>query len=151
MLRGDGQGGLEAVSPAASGLVVPGDAKGLAVADLAGTGSPDLLVTRNNAPTLAFKNNRVPGNNSLRILLRGAKGNPSAVGARVSLELEGGASQVAEVHAGSGYMSQSSPSCFFGYPDATPPLRVRVRWPSGPSTLHEVIGRPSVLIFSVPT
>jgi hypothetical protein len=150
MLRGDGRGGLEPVPPSVSGLVVPGDAKGLAVADLDGSGSPDLLVTRNNATTLAFRNNRIAGNNSLRIVLRGSRGNPSAIGARVSVELAGGASQVAEVHAGSGYMSQSSPSCFFGYPDATPPIRVRVRWPSGPSTLHEVTGRPAILVLSVP-
>jgi hypothetical protein len=150
MLRGDGRGGLEAVAPLSSGLVVPGDAKGLAIVDLAGSGWPDLLVTRNNAQTLAFRNSRVAGNNFLRVVLRGARGNPSAIGARVSLELAGGASQVAEVHAGSGYMSQSSPSCFFGYPDASPPLRVRVRWPGGPATVHEVTGRPPVLVLSIP-
>jgi predicted Zn-dependent protease len=42
-----------------------------------------------------------------------------------------GSSQISEVHAGSGYYSQSSPSSFFSYSDANPPVRVRVRWPSG--------------------
>ncbi len=34
LLRGDGSGGFAAIGPAQSGLIVPGDAKALAVADL---------------------------------------------------------------------------------------------------------------------
>src|SRR6185437_684301 len=56
MLRGDGRGGFTVVPPAESGLVVPGDAKALAVIDLDQDGWPDLLVTRNNDRTLAFRN-----------------------------------------------------------------------------------------------
>jgi hypothetical protein len=148
MLRGDGLGGFTPVPPAESGLVVPGDAKALAVIDLDQDGWPDLLVTRNNAATLAFRNNRIGGRNSLRVALRGVAGNPSAVGAHVSVELSGGAVQAAEVRAGSGYLSQSTASLFFGYPDSTPPVRVRVRWPSGAATAHEVSGRPSNLVLT---
>jgi hypothetical protein len=46
LLRGDGRGHFAPVPPAESGLVVPGDAKALAVLDH--DGWPDFVVTRNN-------------------------------------------------------------------------------------------------------
>jgi hypothetical protein len=56
LLRGDGQGNFSCVPSAESGLVVPGDAKAAAVLDVDGNGRPDLIVTRNNATTLVFRN-----------------------------------------------------------------------------------------------
>ena len=58
-------------------------------------------------------------------------GNPTAVGARITVELADGSTQTSEVYAGSGYYSQSTAACFFGYPEANPPRHIRVRWPSG--------------------
>jgi len=150
LLRGDGRGRFTPVPPAASGLAVPGDAKALAVIDLDQDGWPDFLVTRNNAPALAFRNGGAPGGNPIRVLLRGPAGNPSAVGARVTVELSDGSAQVAEVYSGSGYYSQSAPACFFGYPDSNPPLRARVRWPSGIETAHKFPGRSTSLVVSAP-
>jgi hypothetical protein len=57
LLCGDGRGHFIQISPAESGLIVPGDAKAVAVLDLNHDGRPDFLVTRNNATTLAFQNN----------------------------------------------------------------------------------------------
>ena len=150
LLRGDGRGALAPVPAAESGLVVPGDAKALALIDLDRDGWPDLVVTRNNSTALAFRNNRVAGRNSLRVSLRGPAGNPTGVGARIEVEMAGGLRRCAEVHAGSGYLSQSTAACFFGYADAGPPVRVRVRWPSGAATVHEVSGRPATLVLSAP-
>ncbi len=138
LLRGDGRGGFTAVPVAQSGLIVPGDAKALVVLDLNGDGWPDFLVTRNREATLAFRNEPVPGRGFLRVVLRGPAGNPSAVGARVTLELADGSTQTSEVAAGSGYYSQSSPACFFGYPKASPPRRLRIRWPSGASSSEDL-------------
>ena len=115
---------------------MPGDAKALAVLDLDQDGWPDFLVSRNNSTTLAFHNNGVAGRHSLRIRLRGPAGNPTAVGARITVELTDGSSQTSEVCAGSGYYSQSAAACFFGYPDYNPPKNIRVRWPSGVITEH---------------
>lgn len=150
LLRGDGRGRFTAAAPAESGLIVPGDAKALAMIDFDQDGWPDFLVTRNNSTTLAFRNSGVAGRNPLRVVLRGPSGNPTAVGARVTVEMGDGATQVAEVHAGSGYYSQSTAACFFGYPDSNPPVRVRVRWPSGASTAHEGPGRSRNLVLSAP-
>jgi hypothetical protein len=150
LLLGDGRGGFVPAPPAVSGLVVPGDAKGLAMIDFYGSGRPDVVVTRNNSTTLAFHNGGTKRGNSLCVRLRGPAGNPTAVGARISLEFAGGAVQAAEVHAGSGYFSQSTAACFFGYPDASPPIMARVRWPNGSASEHKVEGRPVNLVLSFP-
>ena len=71
------------------------------------------------------------------MVLRGAEGNPSAVGARVTLELSSGGTQTGELYAGSGYYGRSSATCFFGYPATNPPRKIRVRWPSGVTTSQE--------------
>ena len=134
MLRGDGRGGFSAVAAGDSGLIVPGDAKALAVVDLDRDGWPDLLVTRNNATSLAFRNGAIAGRHSFRVVLRGPPGNPTAIGARVAVVKRDGAVQVSEVYAGTGYYAQSAGACFFGYVDANPPVRVDVRWPGGAAT-----------------
>jgi hypothetical protein len=136
LLRGDGRGHFAPVPPAESGLVVPGDAKALAVLDHGGW--PDFIVTRNNGETMAFRNRGVPGRRSLCVRLRGLPGNPTAVGARISVKLADGTSRMSEVCAGSGLYSQSAAACFFGYPDGSPPLKVVVRWPTGATSEHGV-------------
>jgi hypothetical protein len=150
LLRGDGHGNFTPVAPAASGLVVPGDAKALAVLDLDQNGWPGFIVTRNNGSTLAFRNRGTPGHRSLRIVLRGAAGNPTAVGARITVELADGSTQTSEVYAGSGYYSQSAPACFFGYPEGAPPTKIRVRWPSGTVSEHGFPAGTTTLTLSAP-
>ncbi|MEO6002561.1 MAG: VCBS repeat-containing protein [Opitutus sp.] len=61
LLRGDGSGHFTAVTPAESGLVVPGEAVAVEARDLDGDGWPDIVVNRSNGPTLAFHNNGVAG------------------------------------------------------------------------------------------
>jgi hypothetical protein len=138
LLLGDGRGRFVAATPRASGLVMPGDAKALVVLDLDADGWPDFLVSRNHATTLAWRNAGIAGRRSFRVLLEGPAGNPDAVGAQLTLELADGASQRYELHAGSGYYSQSAAGCFFGHPEANPPKRLRVRWPDGVVTEHAV-------------
>jgi hypothetical protein len=150
LLRGDGRGHFTAVPVAASGLLVPGDAKALAVLDLGHDGWPGFLVSRNNNTTLAFRNTGVPGRHSLRVLLQGAAGNPTAVGASITITLTDGSTQTSEVYAGAGDYSQSSAACFFGYPDSSPPRNIRVRWPSGVTTDHSFRPDSPTLTLSAP-
>ncbi len=150
LLRGDGHGHFTAVPVATSGLLVPGDAKALAVLDLDHDGWPGFLVSRNNNTTLAFRNTGVSGRHSLRVLLQGSAGNPTAVGARITVTLTDGSTQTGEVYAGSGYYSQSTAACFFGYPDSNPPQNIRVRWPSGVTTDHGFRPDSSTLTLSAP-
>jgi hypothetical protein len=148
LLRGDGHGHFTPVPLAESGLLVPGDAKALVVLDLDSDGWPNFLVSRNNDTTLAFRNHGVAGRRSVRILLRGTAGNPTAVGAKITVELTDGSTLTSEVYAGSGYYSQSTAACFFGYTTANPPRQVRVRWPSGTTTLHPFPPASSSLILA---
>ena len=150
LLRGDGHGHFTAVPVAESGLVVTGDAKALAVLDLNHDGWPDFLISRNNSTTLAFQNRRVAGRNSVRVSLRGPAGNPTAVGARITAELADGSTQTCEVFAGSGYYSQSTAACFFGYPNSNPLKRISIRWPSGAITVHDHLPNTSSLVFTAP-
>ena len=148
LLRGDGNGNFTVVPLAESNLVVPGDAKALVVLDLDADGWPDFLVSRNNDDTLAFRNQRIAGRKSVRVDLRGPAGNPTAVGARITVELTDGSTLNSEVYCGSGYYSQSTAACFFGYADSNAPRQVRVRWPSGATTVHPFPPGISSLILS---
>jgi hypothetical protein len=146
MLDGDGAGGFTPVPAGESGIVVPGDARALAVADLNQDGWPDVLVTRSDDVPLAFINGGLRGRNSFGVALRGAPGNPTAVGSRLTLLLRDGSTQTAEISAGAGYLSQSSATAFFGYPDSAPPVRLGIRWPDGRETEHSFAAPPPKLL-----
>ncbi|HVZ64658.1 MAG TPA: FG-GAP-like repeat-containing protein [Lacunisphaera sp.] len=137
-LRGDGHGHFAAVPVRESNLVVPGDAKALAVLDLDHDGWPDFLVSRNDSTTLAFRNQPIAGRHFLRVVLHGPAGNPTAVGARISVQLGNGSAQASEVFVGSGYYSQSTAAAFFGWVEGNPPKLVQVRWPDGTTVTKEV-------------
>ena len=122
----------------------------LVVLDLNQDGWPDFLVSRNNDETLAFRNNGVAGRKSVRVSLRGPAGNRDAIGARITVELTDGSAMSSEVYAGSGYYSQSSAACFFGYSEANAPREVRVRWPSGATTRDEFPPGSSSLVVTPP-
>ncbi len=141
-LRGDGRGGFTAVPALESGLVVPGDAKALVVADVDGDDLPDLVVSRNASTTLAFLNRRSAGSNPLSVVLRGKPGNQRAAGARLTLELANGTRQTAEVQLGGGYASQSAGAVHFGFTDGNPPRLLTIRWPDGSTTSRPVPACP---------
>lgn len=129
---------LEAVWPADSGVVVPGDAKSLAVTDFGSDGLPDLLIGVNNSAPVVLLNqgNRGGKGAPLVVSLKGKKGNRSGIGARVTVEVPGLPLQTAEVAAGSGYLTQATPELFFGWGAADPGVtaKVKVRWPDGSIT-----------------
>lgn len=135
-LRGDGKGNFTPVDLAKSGLLVTGDAKALAICDFNDDGWPDFFVSRNDDTSVAFVNQTVVGRRSLCVRLRGLKGNVAGIGALIRCEYSDGSSQIAEVHAGSGYFSQSSPSAFFGFGPQKEIKNISVRWPDGQTTLR---------------
>jgi len=150
LLRGDGRGQFTAVPPGESGLVVPGDAKGVAVLDLNQDGWPDFVVTRNDDSVLVFRNAPQAGRHSFGVRLKGPAGNPTAIGASITVTLANGSAQTAEVGAGSGHYSQSSATCFFGYTEGNPPARIRIRWPSAAVTEQPLGAGPRLLVFPAP-
>ncbi len=66
----------------------------------------------------------------LRIVLRGAPGNPQAIGSRVSVSCEGLPDQTAEVRGGGSYLAHHDPALVFAR-RAGDPATVRIRWPDG--------------------
>ncbi len=56
LLMGDGKGKFEQMWPDKSGIVIPGDARSVAVEDLNGDNAPDLIIVENNGPVRVFHN-----------------------------------------------------------------------------------------------
>jgi hypothetical protein len=146
MLRGDGHGHFTIESLAGSGLAVTGDAKALVSLDFNRDGWADFIVTRNNDRLLAFQNGPVDGRHSLRVSLKGAVGNATAVGARLVLTLADGTRETAEIAGGGGYGSQSSASVCFGWVDGNAPRELNIWWPGGKETRHTVPAQGGTLM-----
>ena len=142
LLLGNGKGGFAPMPTDNSGILAPGDARALAVADLNNDGRPDFFVTRNNDRTMVFLNRGRAGRNTFAVTLHGKPGNPNSIGSRLTLELSDRSTQTAEVSAGSGCFSQSTPTVFFGYPDPTPPVHLTIRWPDGTTSERSFASRP---------
>ena len=150
LLHGDGLGHFSALPPIESGLIVTGAAKAVAVVDLDDDGWPDFLVTRNDASPMAYRNQGVAGRHSLHVGLRGSAGNRQAIGALVTVEMTDGTTQNAAVAAAEVYVAASTVGCYFGFSDANPPRLVRVRWPDGSSSSHDVTPKTTVLSLTLP-
>jgi enediyne biosynthesis protein E4 len=132
LLLGDGAGGFNPVWPTRSGLVIPDDAKGLVTLDLNADGADDFVVSINNGRFRTFKAAATNGRR-LRLRLRGPQGNPTGLGAKVSVttSFDGRTVRhVAEVHAGGSYLSQSSPRISLPIGDDSNAV-VLVKWPDG--------------------
>jgi hypothetical protein len=129
-LRGNGDGTFTAVPPAQSGLLVPYDGRGVAVADYDRDGWTDIAVGANNHAPLLFRNQAKNANCSLQLRLVGLPGNPAGIGSRITVTLPDGSNTVREVMAGSGYLSQDSATLLFGV-GAASQVTVSVRWSDG--------------------
>jgi hypothetical protein len=150
LLRGRGDGNFDVVPPSQSGLIVPGDAKSLTTTDLNGDGRVDFVVGVNDDELLTFEQQASSENGrNLSVKLQGIAGNPQAIGARVKLIRSDGSAQIAEVHAGSGYLSQSSTTIVFGLGESTAE-RIEVVWPSGEATNHSPSDAATVMKIRQP-
>ena len=148
LLLGDGKGNFRPLWPNESGLVVPGDAKGLATMDFNIDGWADFVVTNNNAHPQVFLNNYSSrtSNTPVTVSLVGSLGNRKGIGARVTLISKGGQRQTTEVYAGGSYLSQSSSQLHFGSTKADPAQQVKVRWPDGTTSTSPITNDGRVTI-----
>ncbi len=136
LMRGNGAGGFTPVWPSQSGLIVPGDAKSLAVVDLNEDAWPDLVTASHRGPVQAFlRSDAAPtAGQTLEVRLQGTAWNRAGIGSTVVLHLQDGTRQTREIQAGSGYLSQSPPVAFFAFPPGVEAARIEVRWPDGSTT-----------------
>ena len=128
VLVGDGKGGFRAMEAAESGVLVHGEQRGCATADMDGDGRVDWVDTQVGAGTRLFRNTGARA--GLRVRLRGPAGNPHGVGAVVRGIGAAGEGAAREVHGAVGSGSVDLPVLVFGGAVE----RVRVRWPGGRTT-----------------
>ncbi len=105
------------------------DGRGVAVADFDRDGQLDLVLQNLDKPAVLLMGRGAPGN-WLQLRLEGTKSNRDAIGAVVTIEIDG-ARQTRQVAAGSGFISASSPVLHFGVGAAEGIDVVDIRWPSG--------------------
>jgi len=113
-----------------SGLDFTDDGRGLAIVDWDHDGRLDLWIANRTAPQARFlRNTADTGHSFLALRLSGTGRNTDAIGARVELYMPGVPKRIRTLHAGDGYLSQSSKWVHFGLGSARQIERVIVRWP----------------------
>jgi hypothetical protein len=129
LLQGLGGARFTSVRANQSGIVVPGDAKGVALADLNGDQWPDLIVGVNNGGVKVFESRPSSKGEVLTIILQAPQ--VLKLGALVKVELESGVVLLNEIYAGGSYLSQSSEISRFTVPKGESVKAVSVRWSDG--------------------
>lgn len=113
-----------------SDAMAPLVARGAAVADFDRDGRPDILLMANGGSPRLLRN-ATPGRRTwLRLTLQGARGNRSAVGARIMVRT-GDLQQTQWVRAGGSYGSQSELPLTFSLVGRERADEIEVLWPSG--------------------
>ncbi len=125
ILLNRGKGHLEHMAAGESGISIPGDAKAATVCDLDGDAMPDVLVSQNSGAMVPLLN-RFEGK-VLQVKLPAAK----AAGATVVIERAGTGKQLAEYHAGGGYLSQNPSVLSFGLGAGPVGGKIIVTWADG--------------------
>jgi hypothetical protein len=103
--------------------------RGLAVGDLDNDGRLDLLLVSQDGP-VAYFHNRSTAGHALTLRVVGGASNRDAIGARVSIVVNG-KRQVAWRFGGGSYQSASDPRIHFGLGNADRVESIEVAWPSG--------------------
>ncbi len=137
LLAGDGKGNFSPVPARESGIVVPQDARSLAISDVNTDGAPDLVFGINHGPVRAFT--RAKAGTFVRVRLNDSR---AVAGARVTLRSGNLPPQTAEVAAGSGYLTSGPQELWF---TAAGKAAATVRWPDGTETMHELTGAYAVI------
>ena len=131
LLWNSGHGWIEAPSPRReSALGRPLVARGVAVADLTGTGNLDIVIAQNGGPPRLLRNEQRTHNSWLRVDLVGTHCQRDAGGARVEVHTPRGV-LVQTMEPAMGYMAQSEKTLTFGLGGDDRVRKIVVRWPSG--------------------
>ena len=132
-VKGMGAGKFNTVWPNRSGIVLPYDTNGLAVADFDLDGDLDAVASVNNRPTSLLVNQSK--NDSFNLRIRGPKSNRNSIGARVKL-IGKERTRVIDLIAGGSYLSQASNSSMPVPQNVFE--RVEVTWPDGSTTASKL-------------
>ena len=125
----DGAGNFQDVAQAVGGASTL-DGRAVALADLFGDGSLDVLVAHQRGPLHIYRNETAPSRHWIAFHLEGTTSNRSAIGARVHLHWDG-KEQVQRVSGGSGFSAQNQRPLHFGLGTAAAVEKAVIHWPSG--------------------
>lgn len=130
----------EMPAPALGGcaLRAPWVGRGLAVADLDGDGDEDIVLTQMVGPPAVLVNEQETAHSWIAIDLKGPPGNPTAIGAEIEVRACG-AVQRRTVSGARSYQSAMPATALFGLGACDRIDEVRVRWPDGRVSVHEVV------------
>jgi hypothetical protein len=141
---------------AAIGFDFQGGWKTLAMADPDRDGDADMLVGGHGVLPRVLRNDIDTGNHGFSLVLHGNLSNPTGLGAKVEVEVNGLPTQLGMMGNEGNCGGASPPILFFGTGSATDVDLVRVRWPSGyvqelrglgTDTMHEVTEPTLAQIF----
>ena len=130
LFRNRGDGSFENVTQLCGpGLTAVHSSRGCAFGDFDNDGDMDILVMNMNEPPSLIRSDSRSGNHWLKVKLKGATSNRTAIGARVYVR-SGRLLQVQEVCSQDSYLSVSDFRLHFGLGRATQADMVRVEWPN---------------------
>jgi len=116
----------------ACGLDAMDDGRSIAVVDWDFDGRLDFWVSNRTAPRIRLQHNRSRTPNTfVAVKLAGSRCNRDAIGARLELSLKEAPPQIRTLHAGDGFLAQSSAWVHFGIPEGQKCTGMSVRWPGG--------------------
>jgi len=104
--------------------------RAIAVADVAGNGAADLVITQLGASPILLRNEGGSHHNWIRIDLKALNDNKSAIGTKVEI-YAGPLYQKWEVQGASGYLGQNPPTILAGLGTERNVEVVRLLWPTG--------------------
>ncbi len=154
LFKGIGNGKFADVSrDAGSVLDVKSVARGACFADYENNGKMGAFLVNLGARGTLLHNATTTKNHWIAFQLKGGgkkgQSNRDGIGAHLSVEA-GGATQVAERVAGSGYLSQDDARVHFGLGTATKVDKLTVQWPSGKQQVMENLPADRVVIVEEP-
>jgi hypothetical protein len=126
-LEGLGNGQFQPIWPSVSGVIIPEDARSLAIVDIDQNRRPDLMIGINNDAPVYLQNKLANPMKTIRLV--GPAKNVAAIGSRVQLTFADGRQQSHELYAGGGYLSQSAAEIFVA--DSDNLESIDIRWPDG--------------------
>ena len=133
----DGDGRFELVAADVSGdISIPGVGRGTITFDYDNDGRLDVVVTRNNGAVNLYRNAWQSTGNWIGFDLQAKEANRDAIGAKVTVEVDG-RRIVEEKKAGSSYETSGDPRLHFGLGKTGTAARVTVRWPGGGEDVFE--------------
>jgi hypothetical protein len=142
VLHNLGQGRFHEVGGAA-GVSDSYDGRAVAVGDLFGDGTPDVVVANQRGPLLIYRSEPQPEHHWVELDLVGQAPNTDAIGASVTVVV-GESRQRHVVLAGSGFSAQNDHRLHVGLGEQSRVDRVEIRWPSGREQLVEDLAADQV-------